>query len=674
MVFAYGITGGCVSDVAPPVATNGYETDCESDTPPITSGGTYGPVWQAPAEDTTTGPGADGSSDGGGPGFDIPPPVSTPDDDPTSWTYDATEDTYYRSPTDLEMANHEWLSPEDLLVIPPRTVLADLSDGDGTADLPIPMHEELQGRPQTGLSFRTLTLGRTGTQTNVPFIEQRWEDDCLRRTTLEATFHFYESRGFDPTDIDVESVVGSTISSPDRDSLAVLGATRDRYFSLRGPYSPNRVPLELGLPSEKVVFHVLSTEYDPNPEILLGSASGSPLRRDSGEASSFTGEQGPLSGQNPETCYDGVLNGDETDVDCGGCCTACELGKSCIESGDCISRFCTSGICASQCADGLDNDEDGFADSCDFSCVEHPDFGTLTTVHNNPLEHAKTVGQFGTMNYCTVNEASYLSSFIEWSSAGMLLINNVVPDDPSVSYAPGDGPPPFRVVMRGCVIADDPVIAAACDRQVDACPADFVGYPLASEISSNWGSANNTGLGTATGVLGKVWSLVDYTIEDGVVTDTVPLHIAVAYPLERDSNQPENGVAVAYQGSGTPATAGAIVSYWDNTFVGQNLAHEIGHTIGLDHEDSIDGEGSFYPGTSTRGFMSGPIGGPAPVLDVDADSAVPPLDQWDAWLQAGSKEVPRASGFSFQGCNNDDAVCQNGHPGLICDPNTQTCR
>ncbi|MDD5086693.1 MAG: plastocyanin/azurin family copper-binding protein [Candidatus Nanoarchaeia archaeon] len=45
------------------------------------------------------------------------------------------------------------------------------------------------------------------------------------------------------------------------------------------------------------------------------------------------------------SCDDGIKNGDETDVDCGGSCDTCELGKSCEEDSDCGLGICEEGIC-----------------------------------------------------------------------------------------------------------------------------------------------------------------------------------------------------------------------------------------------------------------------------------------------------------------------------------------
>lgn len=40
------------------------------------------------------------------------------------------------------------------------------------------------------------------------------------------------------------------------------------------------------------------------------------------------------------SCDDGFLNGDESDVDCGGSCTGCEIGLSCSKNSDCLSEYC----------------------------------------------------------------------------------------------------------------------------------------------------------------------------------------------------------------------------------------------------------------------------------------------------------------------------------------------
>lgn len=56
------------------------------------------------------------------------------------------------------------------------------------------------------------------------------------------------------------------------------------------------------------------------------------------------------------TCEDGVQNGTETDVDCGGRCGPCGDDKNCSEEGDCLSLVCSGGTCeANDCSDGVLN-------------------------------------------------------------------------------------------------------------------------------------------------------------------------------------------------------------------------------------------------------------------------------------------------------------------------------
>jgi hypothetical protein len=47
----------------------------------------------------------------------------------------------------------------------------------------------------------------------------------------------------------------------------------------------------------------------------------------------------------PPTCVDSVKNGTETDVDCGGSCPPCQNGKLCTANTDCVSNVCSSGVC-----------------------------------------------------------------------------------------------------------------------------------------------------------------------------------------------------------------------------------------------------------------------------------------------------------------------------------------
>jgi len=57
-----------------------------------------------------------------------------------------------------------------------------------------------------------------------------------------------------------------------------------------------------------------------------------------------------------ESCTDGVKNQDETDVDCGGACSACVSGKACETGSDCASTYCTVGVCTATAPIDLSGD------------------------------------------------------------------------------------------------------------------------------------------------------------------------------------------------------------------------------------------------------------------------------------------------------------------------------
>jgi hypothetical protein len=49
----------------------------------------------------------------------------------------------------------------------------------------------------------------------------------------------------------------------------------------------------------------------------------------------------------PLTCSDGIKNGNESDIDCGGSCGRCQITGGCTGPNDCASAYCVSGTCAS---------------------------------------------------------------------------------------------------------------------------------------------------------------------------------------------------------------------------------------------------------------------------------------------------------------------------------------
>lgn len=91
------------------------------------------------------------------------------------------------------------------------------------------------------------------------------------------------------------------------------------------------------------------------------------------------------------TCGDGVQNGDETDIDCGGgACNTCEIGKNCTQDTDCTSNTCDPNsakcIAAATCSDGIKNQDETDVDcggaTCNpcalgDTCMQNSDCGTM---------------------------------------------------------------------------------------------------------------------------------------------------------------------------------------------------------------------------------------------------------------------------------------------------------
>ena len=81
---------------------------------------------------------------------------------------------------------------------------------------------------------------------------------------------------------------------------------------------------------------------------------------------------GPTGLCNAPGCGDMVMNGEETDLDCGGSmCIGCAVDDVCVLPRDCLSGVCTAGACvAPTCADGVANGDEtdidcGGSSTCD---------------------------------------------------------------------------------------------------------------------------------------------------------------------------------------------------------------------------------------------------------------------------------------------------------------------
>ena len=146
-------------------------------------------------------------------------------------------------------------------------------------------------------------------------------------------------------------------------------------------------------------------------ETMNGSGDGDGDASGDGDGDASGDGDGDGDGDLPPTCFNGVQDGDETDVDCGGMCqNTCLDGGLCMIDGDCIADLCNMGVCKDpvcdptnsngcqgclqqQCCDSM---IDCFQDPscvCWFECISH----------NNDFEPCKTacnIGNIGPITSC----------------------------------------------------------------------------------------------------------------------------------------------------------------------------------------------------------------------------------------------------------------------------------
>lgn len=93
-----------------------------------------------------------------------------------------------------------------------------------------------------------------------------------------------------------------------------------------------------------------STSTTNASDTSTGSSTGpSPETTDASETTRGTDATTSESTGATSSCKNLMLDGDETDVDCGGSCTACDLGEGCGVGTDCTTAFCApSSLCSLQ--------------------------------------------------------------------------------------------------------------------------------------------------------------------------------------------------------------------------------------------------------------------------------------------------------------------------------------
>jgi hypothetical protein len=585
LLFAF-VAAGCPNPGSQPSGeTEGHPCD----TQPIqaTSGGDYsGPwAWEDPPSDDT--------------GMDRLDVGSRSQVDPTNWQFSSTHGVYYRSPTLGEMNDYGW-TVDHLLVIPNNTNFVNkVATAATSATVALPVHDNNQGRPQVGLQFAVINVSRRYSHAAIPHLETRkTSSGPVQHISTRPTLSLYLPTGISWSNIPARVIA---VMSSSLGGLELQGATDTERYTLRGPYTAGSdFVLDLQPPVGSKFF-IQFTVHDNFFELQrggeeLGLGAMAPLIGIAEPADDLTASTTPQAAQTP-------------------------IGR---------------------CVDDLDNDPDGFADSCDYNCVVHKDFGGHTHNYEVQFEDSKDYALIGDINLCNslASPEAYFALIAEQANS---ILNNL---EPPPEYAPDPRAPPFRMTMSGCFVWQGATQAQieACDNNAPNCPAGF-NYPL-----------GGTGI-SPDAIINKAWESLEADIQSKPASEIRPVHMVA---IVTDRNLPVSGKSGNWSFT-NPGGNGRLVVSENSTNpggAGGTLAHEIGHTLGLAHDAVLYEDSDVLYGFMRPGFH-------APVLDWDANSNILGLSQGDVWKSISSKFHPRSSGFDFVGCNLP-ADCNTGHPDLTC--------
>jgi hypothetical protein len=289
-----------------------------------------------------------------------------------------------------------------------------------------------------------------------------------------------------------------------------------------------------------------------------------------------------------------------------------------------------------QCTDNLDNDGDGVADSCDFECIPHEDWaGPPGVIPLRNLEATKSFGLFGDLLYCSQNDGWDVDLVAVGMEAAQIL--NWIDQGTDID----DFNPPFRVVNIACDSRDSGT-AVAC-QSASECPEDLSDWPLA-------GVGNNF-----SGYLLRGWALADWYVDGN---QAIPMHAAVTVTTQ--DGVADGGadnlaglsffIRTAVTDEDHQRRGASVINV--NRYGGYlNIAHEIGHSMGLPHDG-----GAYMPVEwfTVHGVMnttegSAPFLGPAAAAWWGQNEQIPvtPSQAWLGYVRF--KDWPRPSGFSYTG-------------------------
>lgn len=209
-------------------------------------------------------------------------------------------------------------------------------------------------------------------------------------------------------------------------------------------------------------------------------------------------------------CDDGVQNLDETDIDCGGAsCPACAIGQVCVANSDCAEGACIEGVCtAVECLS--DADCDGQDSECsDASCAL--DTYTCVSAPANDGADCDDGDLCSTTSTCSAG-ACTAGELVDCSALdGICVVGACNPDDGQCQAVPGN---------EGAACDDNNACTAASVCTAGACgDPKKLGYVLNEDFSDNsagWTLDNNWAIGPAVAGCGDPATDHTPTADNGV--------------------------------------------------------------------------------------------------------------------------------------------------------------
>ena len=163
--------------------------------------------------------------------------------------------------------------------------------------------------------------------------------------TLSGTYNF-ASLNVEP-DVEVVAAGSASVNVQgaleigDRASTAAEAASALLFYT-NGAFTRIGTDVEL----TGIVVAPTSAVHVYSRTSIVGCIGGAQVTFEPDVAMDAAGVTLPTSGGAAGTCPDGMQNGSETGLDCGGpACPACPNGQGCNQSSDCMSGNCSGGVC-----------------------------------------------------------------------------------------------------------------------------------------------------------------------------------------------------------------------------------------------------------------------------------------------------------------------------------------